>query len=253
VDVFPFEMLYEEHRRISAGAEKQGVAIRLLGALAFSLRCPQYAQLRGEMGRQLTDLDYVALSRQWDDIVGLLTSLGYSFDERRAMLHGHDRVIFFHPTGLRVDVFFDRLDMCHVVDLRDRLTVDQDTISLADMLLEKMQIVRITDKDIIDTIVLFLEHQVTSTDEGINADYVAQRLAHDWGFYYTATTNLQRIRDEFVNHYDTLGNSDRQVVRDRIEQVLGRIEAEPKTLQWKMRARIGTSVKWYKDVGELVR
>jgi len=253
VDVFPFEMLYKEHRRIAVEAEKRKVIIRLLGALAFELRCSQYAHLRSALGRQLSDLDYVALSRQWDAIIELLTSLGYSFDERRAMLHGHDRVIFFHPNGLRVDVFFDRLDMCHIVDLHDRITVDQDTISLADLLLEKMQIVRITDKDIIDTIVLFLEHPVTSTDEGINADYVARQLAHDWGFYHTATTNLRRIRDEFVNYYALLGDSNRQMVRDRIEQVLGRIEAEPKTLQWKMRARIGTSVKWYKDVGELVR
>ncbi len=253
MDVFPFELLYEEHQRIATEAEKRGVIIRLLGALAFSLRCPQYAQLRSDLGRELTDLDYVALSKQWDAIVELLTSLSYSFDERRAMLHGHDRVIFFHPNGLRVDIFFDRLDMCHVVDLRNRLTVDQETISLADMLLEKMQIVRITDKDIIDTIILFLEHPVTSTDEGINADHVARRLARDWGFYHTATTNLRRIRDEFVNRYDLLGDRDRQMVRDRIGQMLDRIEEEPKTLKWKTRARIGTSVKWYKDVGELVR
>jgi len=253
VDIFPFELLYEEHQRIAVEAEKRGVVIRLLGALAFSLRCPQYAQLRGALGRELTDLDYVALSKQWDAIVQLLASLGYSLDERRAMLHGHERIIFFHSAGLRVDVFFDRLDMCHIVDLRGRLNVDQETIPLADLLLEKMQIVRITDKDIIDTIVLFLEHPVTSTDEGVNADYVAQRLAYDWGFYYTATTNLWRIGDEFVDRYDLLSDSDRRTVRVRVGQMLERIEAEPKTLKWKMRARIGTSVKWHKDVGDLVR
>jgi len=253
MDVFPFELLYEEHQRISAEAERRGVIIRLLGALAFNLRCPQYAQLRSELGRELTDLDYVALSRQWDNIVGLFGSLGYSFDERRAMLHGHQRLIFFHSTELRVDIFFDQLDMCHVIDLRDRLAVDQDTIPLADMLLEKMQIVRITEKDIIDTIILFLEHPVTSTDEGVNADYVARRLARDWGFYHTVTINLQRIHDEFVDHYDLLSDDNRRTARDRIEQMLDRIEVEPKTVKWKMRARIGTSVKWYKDVGELVR
>ena len=32
-----------------------------------------------------------------------------------------------------------------------------------------------------------------------------------------------------------------------------RIEAAPKTFQWKMRAQIGTRIKWYKDVGELER
>ena len=106
MDVFPFEMLYKEHRRIAVEAEKRKVIIRLLGALAFELRCSQYAHLRSALGRQLSDLDYVALSRQWDAIIELLTSLGYSFDERRAMLHGHDRVIFFHPNGLQVDVFF---------------------------------------------------------------------------------------------------------------------------------------------------
>jgi hypothetical protein len=253
LDVFSFELLHEEHQRIAAEARKRAVVLRLLGALAFELRCSQYAHLRSALGRQLSDLDYVALSSQWDTVVELLTSLGYAFDERRAMLHGHDRVIFFHPNGLRVDVFFDRLDMCHVVDLRDRLTVDQDTISLADLLLEKMQIVRITEKDIIDTVVLFLAHPVTFTDEGINANYVAWRLAQDWGFYHTATTNLRRIRDEFVDQCHLLSDGERQMVRDRIGQVLERIEAQPKTLRWRMRARIGTSVKWYKDVGELVR
>jgi hypothetical protein len=253
VDVFPFEMLFEEHLRIAAEAERRGVILRLLGALAFHLRCPQHAPLRTALGRELSDLDYVALSKQWDAIVTLLTSLGYAFDERRAMLHGNDRVIFFHPNGLRVDVFFDRLDMCHEIDLRGRLLIDPDTISLADLLLEKMQIMRITAKDIVDTIVLFLEHPLTRTDAGINADYVARRLAYDWGFYYTVITNLGRIRDEFLDQYPQLGSQERQVVRDRTGQMLDRIEAESKTLKWKMRARLGTSVQWYKDVGELVR
>jgi hypothetical protein len=253
MEVFPFEMLYEEHQRIAAEAEKQGVTLRLLGALAFSLRCPEYAPLRSELGRELTDLDYVALSSQWDDVIELLKSLGYDFDERWAMLHGHDRVLFYHPSGLRVDVFFDRLDMCHLVDLRDRLAVHRETIPLADMLLEKMQIVRITEKDIIDTIILFLEHPVTSAEEGIHAGYVARRLAHDWGFYHTLSTNLGRIRDEFVDQWELLDEEHRGTVRQRIGQMLDRIEAEPKTLKWKARARIGTSLKWYRDVGELVR
>jgi hypothetical protein len=253
VEIFPFEMLYEEHRRIAAEAQERGVVLRLLGALAFSLRCPQYAQLRSDLGRELTDLDYVGLSKQWDDIVQLLTSLGYEFDERRAMLHGQDRLIFFHPSGLRVDVFFDRLDMCHLVDLRDRLKVHDETISLADMLLEKMQIVRITEKDIIDTIILFVEHSVTTSDEGIDARYIARRLAYDWGFYYTFSTNLGRIRDEFVDQWDLLEAEHRAIVRQRIGQMLDFVEAEPKSLKWKARARVGTSLKWYKDVGELVR
>jgi hypothetical protein len=253
MDVFPFELLNQQHQNILAEAEKNQINIRLLGALAFELRCPEHSELRRALGRMLSDLDYMALSKQWEKIVELLTGLGYSFDERRAMLHGLDRVIFFHPNGFRVDIFFDQLDMCHKIDFRNRLTIDPQTISLADLLLEKLQIVRITEKDIIDILILLLEHPVTQTEQGINGKYIAQRFATDWGFYYTAANNLQRMRDEFLSKYGLINNQDREVIRARVEELLQLIEAEPKTIKWKLRAQVGTSVKWYKDVGELER
>ena len=253
MDFFPFELLNQEHQRIIAGAAQSAVTLRLLGALAFELRCPRQASLRKELGRQLSDLDYMSLTRQWDQVVSLITSLGYSFDERRAMLHGHDRLIFFHPEGLRVDVFFDRLDMCHNLDLRERLDVHDQTISLADLLLEKLQIVHITEKDIIDMIALFLEYPLSMDEQGINASYISNRFAWDWGFYYTARTNLLRLRDEFLPAYTQLTDADRRTLHDRISALLERIEAAPKTARWKVRQEIGASVKWYKDVGDLIR
>jgi len=253
VETFSFQFLHAEHRRILQEAENQGVTLRLLGALAFELRCPTHASLRSALGRQLSDLDYVAPSKQWEKVVNLLTGLGYAFDERRALLHGQDRVIFFHPEGLRVDVFFDRLDMCHAVELRDRLGIHPETISLADLLLEKLQIVQITEKDIVDIVVLFLEHPVTETEEGINAAYIAQRLSGDWGFYYTATQNLKKVRDLFLAALSLLSESDRARVRAGIDQMIEHIERYPKTLTWKVRSRIGPAVRWYKEVGELTR
>lgn len=253
MDEFPFELLYQEHRRILETSKQRGVSMRLLGALAFELRCPEQAGLRKALGRTLSDLDYTALSKQWEQVIEVLTSLGYEFDERRAMLHGLDRVIFSHPEGLRVDVFFDRLEMCHTIDFRERMKLDPETITLADLFLEKMQIVRITEKDIIDTIVLFIAHPVTETEEGINGAYIASRLSSDWGFYYTATTNLKRLRDEFIGQYELISEVDRTLARGRMDDMLARIEAAPKTLQWKLRAQVGTRTKWYKDVGELER
>jgi hypothetical protein len=253
VDEFSFELLSQEHHRILEAANQNQVTMRLLGALAFELRCPEQAGLRKALGRTLSDLDYTALSRHWEQVINVLTGLGYEFDERRAMLHGLDRVIFFHPTGLRVDVFFDRLDMCHTIDFRERISLDAETITLADLFLEKMQIVRITHKDIIDTLSLFMAHPVTDTEEGINAAYIAKRLSSDWGFYYTATTNLKRVRDEFLDQYTLIPEADRRLARGRMDDMLDRIEAAPKSLQWKMRAQVGTRMKWYKDVGELER
>ena len=253
MDEFSFELLSQEHHRILEAANQNQVTMRLLGALAFELRCPEQAGLRKALGRTLSDLDYTALSKHWEQVINVLTGLGYEFDERRAMLHGLDRVIFFHPTGLRVDVFFDRLDMCHTIDFRERISLDAETITLADLFLEKMQIVRITHKDIIDTLSLFMAHPVTDTEEGINAAYIAKRLSSDWGFYYTATTNLKRVRDEFLDQYTLIPEADRRLARGRMDDMLDRIEAAPKSLQWKMRAQVGTRMKWYKDVGELER
>jgi hypothetical protein len=253
MDEFPFELLSQEHHRILEAANQNKVTMRLLGALAFELRCPEQAGLRKALGRTLSDLDYTALSKQWEQVINVLTGLGYEFDERRAMLHGLDRVIFFHPEGLRVDVFFDRLDMCHTVDFRERISLDPETITLADLFLEKMQIVRITQKDIIDTIVLFIAYPVTDTEEGINAAYIAKRMSSDWGFYYTSTTNLKRVRDEFLDQFDLIPEADRRLARGRMDEMLNRIETAPKSLPWKLRAQVGTRTKWYKDVGELER
>jgi hypothetical protein len=253
MDIFPFELLNNEHNRIIAEANRCGVTMRLLGALAFELRCSRSAALRVELGRTLSDLDYLALTKQWDDVVRLLTSLGYSFDERHAMLHGDGRIIFFHPSELRVDVFFDQLDMCHKIDLRNRLLIHDQTISLADLLLEKLQIVQITEKDIIDIITLLIEHPVIEDESGINTLYIANRFAGDWGFYHTATTNLRRVYDEFIFHYSQLTEDNQQIVRTRIDQLTNSIEQTPKNLKWKIRARIGTAIKWYRDVGDLVR
>jgi hypothetical protein len=253
MEVFPFELLNQEHGRIMVEAGKCGVTLRLLGALAFELRCPQQVQLRHALGRQLSDLDYIGLSKQWDDVVKLLTGMGYSFDERRAMLHGHERLIFFHPSEMRVDIFFDRLDMCHTIDFRNRLAIHDETLSLADLLLEKLQIVKITEKDIIDMIVFFIEHPITEDESGINGRYICERFSWDWGFYKTATTNLQRVRDEFLPRYDLVGKKDSSMAKERIDRLLNSIEAFPKSVKWMLRSKVGTKVQWYKDVGELVR
>jgi len=250
---FTFQILNQEHQRILAEADKKQILIRLLGALAFDLQCPKYSELRRALGRTLSDLDYMAISKQWERIVELLTGLGYSFDERRAMLHGLDRVMFYHTNGLRVDIFFDQLDMCHKIDFRDRLMINSQTISISDLLLEKLQIVKINEKDIIDIIILLLEHPIVESEEGINNSYIARRMASDWGFYYTAKSNLLLIRDNFLHKYDLIDEQNRKTVNDKIDQLLTRIDIEPKTIQWKMRAQIGTKVKWYKDVGELER
>ena len=84
--------------------------------------------------------------------------------------------------GLHVDIFYEKLDFCHVIRWDGRLEVDSPSIPLAELLLEKMQIVEINEKDVIDTIMLLLEHPLGDIDkETINIARVAQLCASGLG------------------------------------------------------------------------
>jgi len=62
------------------------------------------------------------------------------------------------------------------------------------MLLEKMQIVRINEKDIIDTVMLLLEHPLGDEDhETIHVGRISKLCAKDWGLWRTLTMNLEKV------------------------------------------------------------
>lgn len=153
--------------------------------------------------------------------------------------------------NLLVDVFYEKLDFSHVISWSDRLEVDSPTIPLAELLLEKMQIFQINEKDIIDTIMLLLEHPLGDSDEEvINIDRIARFLAKDWGLWRTTTMNLDKVK-QMAGHYSQLNDDEQAQVAIQVDKSLASIEAEPKSRGWKLRARIGDRVKWYKDVDEV--
>lgn len=236
-------------------ARESGIVIRSLGAIAFQIHSPSKRYLFERFGREITDYDFVGYSRQFSKLIDFFTSMGYEHNLMHSHLH-QDRLIFTDPkTSKNVDVFLDKLQMCHTIDLRKRLDLDFPTIPPSDLLLEKMQIVRINEKDIVDTIILLLEHEVKTHQEPdtIDGGYVSESLSGDWGFYYTVTTNLRKVKENFLSQFEQLSEADRKLVGQRIDDLLGLIERKPKSMGWKVRARIGTRQRWYRDVEEVVR
>jgi hypothetical protein len=232
-------------------ANGQGIPLRILGSLAYRLHCPGNLDLFDAMKRDLTDVDFAARSDTRKELRAFLERLGYVIDQDVLVATEGSRYCFADPgSSMLVDVFFDELFFCHQIPLRDRLDLDYPTITLADLVLEKMQIVEINPKDIKDTLVLLLEHPLGSADrEEIDAAYIAKLLAADWGFYYTVTTNLGKL-GRLGAEYGTLNREQWAVVNSRIEELERMIEEEPKTRRWKVRARIGPRVKWYQEVAE---
>jgi len=109
------------------------------------------------------------------------------------------------------------------------------------------------EKDWQDMCILLRDHPVGSTDKDtINLDHISKILADDWGFYYTVSTNLKKLREYIVECPGLQGN-DRADIEGKISAISEAIEKEPKTLKWKMRSKVGTSRKWYNVVEEVQR
>lgn len=246
------EKFENELRRILNAGENSGVTLRVIGSLAFQMHCPNYGFLQSALRRAYTDIDFAGYRKQAKEVKDLMSRLGYVEEREVFIVSEGDRAIFNHPTNdLHVDVFFDKLDFSHTIFWTDRLEVDKPTIPLAELLLEKMQIFQINEKDIIDTIMLLLEHPLGDSDkEVINISRVAQLLARDWGLWRTTTMNLNKVM-QMIDHYPQLSQEHQDFVVAQVKKALARIEAEPKSTGWKLRARVGDRVKWYKDVDEV--
>ena len=233
-------------------AHESGVTLRLLGAVAFARRCPNHAYLRERLGRHFTDIDFAAYGRDAERIRSMLKDAGYLDDPHVYVASEGSRLVAEHQgIGMHVDVFLDKLEFCHTVRWEDRLEIDPETIPLAELLLQKMQIVQINEKDLIDTITLLLEFPLGSSDDGtINMDRVAQVCGKDWGWFRTLTMNLDKVQ-RMAEHYEELTDEEKRRVAGQVGEALDRIEAQPKSMSWKLRAKVGDRKKWYRDVDEM--
>ena len=241
-----------ELKRIINCCDEAGILLRVIGSLAFQVHCPKFGYLQAEMGRAYTDIDFAAYSRQTKEIRGLMTKLGYREDQEVFIVSQGERAIFERPEiGIHVDVFYEKLSFCHVIVWNGRLEKDKPSIPLAEMLLEKMQIVKINEKDIIDTIMLLLEHPLGDNDqEMINIKLIASLCSSDWGLWRTVTMNLDKVR-QLSQGYSQLKTEQKELINYQVSSALLRIEQESKSMAWRLRSRVGDRVKWYKDVDEV--
>ena len=161
-------------------------------------------------------------------------------------MQGNRRLIFNDlDQARRIDIFLDVFEMCHKFDFRNRLTLDKLTIPLADLLATKLQVVEITDREYRDIIALIHDHEMADTDapETINVAYLAKLCRDDWGIYKTFTMTIGNILTALESF--ELPAEDRDIVRNRLETLRSRIENAPKSMSWKMRAKIGERKQWY--------
>jgi hypothetical protein len=253
-----------ESLRIVKVAGERGLRLRLLGGMAVRAHSPAWpARTR----RREVDLDFATRSKDRTAVYRLLEEEGYTPDRRHNALFGQKQAYFVDEARHRpVDVLVDRLEMCHVLEFGDRLDLSRPTLPLAELLLSKLQIIKINRKDVLDALALLAEHPLAAddgdpdSDQGLSAINLTRIVAitsGDWGWWRTVTGNLDKLAAYLATDLedgDLALDPDRPPRFDPAEQVRAlraAIDAAPKSSRWRLRAGVGDRVRWYNEPEEM--
>jgi hypothetical protein len=239
----PLTDLIAEADRIIAAGQAGKVPIRLTGGLAIRRRHPS-AQ-KPPLERSYADLDLAATSKgSRRAVTELMTRLGYTPDHVFNGLHGQERLYFADLRNERhVDVFVDALRMCHVIEFKDRFDELDDTLTVSDLLLTKLQIVELNHKDLLDLLALLHDQRLEpGAPDALDPVYLAQVWGRDWPIWRTSGLTLGKLRAQGPNILDAEGFSKVTAMISALEEILSSGE---KSRRWKLRALVGDRVRWY--------
>jgi hypothetical protein len=244
----PLPDLQAEAGRVIAAIGADGVTARLTGGLAIARRCP--AAGRPPLARPYADLDLVCARRAGPALGACLERVGYQADKLFNAVHGAERLYFADPaSGRHIDVFVGVVKMCHTIDVSQRLELLPDTLTSSDLLLTKLQIVEINEKDLLDLLALVQDQPIEDRRaDALDPGYLGELWGSDWPLWRTSTQTLSHVRHA----------AGKTLSGDALERAAGTIVALenmlatcPKSRRWRLRARVGDRVRWYELPDEI--
>jgi hypothetical protein len=237
-----------EATRLIDHAREAGLTVRVLGGVAVYMSSPNQAPL---LPRTLKDIDLVTARNDGRGTAQLLEGFGYQGEEMFNALHGSRRLLFRDPgNGRDLDVFVGVFEMCHNIPVSDRLDRHPYTVPLAELMLTKLQVVQLNERDERDIFTLCYHHEVGDHESsGIESDVIARLCAEDWGLWRTCIGTIERCLND-IDRYE-LQPAARDLIRQRLNRLWEGIEAAPKTGKWKRRSRLGDRIRWYQEPEEV--
>ncbi|MBS1880997.1 MAG: hypothetical protein JST31_15910 [Actinobacteria bacterium] len=235
-----------EARRVVDAAAAAGLPLRATGGVAIAMVSPSARQ--EPLVREYGDIDFVAHSADAEDVTAFFAHLGYAPEEEFNVIHGQRRLFFadVENGGRQADVFLDRIEGCHKLELRKRLELVPTTLTLADLLLSKLQVYKTNEKDLTDSLALLCDHDLSDDESGISRARLAEVCGSDWGWWRTVTIVAGR-----AGEYAAARGEELAPARERIDQLERELEEMPKSRRWKMRAKVGERTRWYEEPDEI--
>ncbi len=246
-----------EAKRLLDRIERAGIAARLIGGMAIRLLAAD--RLPSAYERTIQDLDFILTKRDRPGFNTLLIDAGYVPQEQFNALYGARRLLYDDPAhGRQIDVFVDSFSMCHELPLAEQIPLRPRTLPAADVLMTKLQIVQLNEKDRRDLYALLCTHTVSAPDEGagtgegvIDVGRIVALTSNDWGLQHTFELNLGRLRTALPEQ--PLVAAEAVAVTERIDALAQALEDAPKTRKWKLRAKVGERKRWYEEPEEVDR
>jgi hypothetical protein len=237
---------------LARGAAEAGLGLKLLGGLAVRVICPDFPP-RLRAGQ---DMDFACLSKGRKEVVAYLERSGCTGDRRFNNLNGDRQMYFNAPSGRPVDVMVDRLTMCHTLDFRPSFGRLPLTVDAIDVLLSKLQIVELNEKDVRDTLQLLSAlpaggdgrgSQAAAAGDGpvLDTERFGKVLGADWGWWRTVTGNLAKLPGLVAERPELAPPSPPFDPLEQSRKLLEIAAAAPKGVKWKLRSNVGDRVRWY--------
>jgi hypothetical protein len=232
---------------LARGAAEAGLGLKLLGGLAVRVLCPDFPP-RLRAGQ---DMDFACLSKGRKNVASYLEDSGCQPDRRFNNLNGDRQMYFTAPSGRPVDVMVDRLTMCHTLDLRPAFGKLPLTIDAVDVLLSKLQIVELNEKDARDILHLLSGVPVSgsapaaASGVSIDSDRFGKILGADWGWWRTVTGSLNKLPALAAEHPELVPPDPPIDALEQSRYLMDLAESAPKGVKWKLRANVGDRVRWY--------
>ena len=193
--------------------------------------------------RQPKDIDLATRKHDRRELRKFFEGEGYEVDRDMLVAMEGARYLFRNRArSIDVDVWVDVLDLCHRLDVSKRLGAGS-TLSIEDLVLSKLQIVELTLGDLEDLTTMISVHSLSGEQverdnpEVIDVQYLTTILGDDWGFWRTALGNLEKLNEHVGPE-----------VRPKVQKIVDLVKDSPKTIRWKLRARIGERRQWWQDV-----